>query len=276
MSVNSTIPIEADQQSAYAHSSSSSAKDDDLKSSPSTTEDGVALEKTKIDRDIAEQKRAEAVSLRKSRGDDPEFLEIMGLEIVDIHVGPQKKLFRIHRGILCDKVPYFQKMFSSGFVEGLEGKAFFPEYDPKCFDFFMGWIYFGTLRVIDISTATGVSKAEYDMNLLSLYSFADKLCLPELMDLVLDTYKHTYGEANRFPRVGLVSDTYQMTPVDSPIRKFMCHCMYFIFFKYDDEDIRNFWTTEDLALAMSLHQDLTIDFLNLMRSHSPGIDPSDP
>ena len=57
----------------------------------------------------------------------------MGLEIVDIHVGPQKKLFRIHRGILCDKVPYFQKMFSSGFVEGLEGKAFFPEDDPNTF-----------------------------------------------------------------------------------------------------------------------------------------------
>ncbi|CCD46260.1 predicted protein [Botrytis cinerea T4] len=56
----------------------------------------------------------------------------------------------------------------------------------------------------------------------------------------------------------------------------MCHCMYFLFVKYDDENVRNVWKTEDLASAMSLHQDLTIDFLNLMRSHSPDIDPSDP
>lgn len=49
--------------------------------------------------------------------------------------------------------------------------------------FFMDCIYFGTLRVIDNSTATAVSKAEHGMNLLSLYSFADKLCLPELMIL---------------------------------------------------------------------------------------------
>lgn len=75
MSVNSTAPIEADQQNAYTHSSSSSAKKDYAKSSPSNTEDGVVLAKSKADRDIAEQKRAEAVSLRKSRGDDPEFLE---------------------------------------------------------------------------------------------------------------------------------------------------------------------------------------------------------
>ncbi|TGO61823.1 hypothetical protein BCON_0024g00230 [Botryotinia convoluta] len=75
MLVNSTTPIEADQQSAYAHSSSSSEKSDDAKSSPSITEGGVVLAKTKIDRDIAEQKRAEAVSLRISRGDHPEFLE---------------------------------------------------------------------------------------------------------------------------------------------------------------------------------------------------------
>ncbi|TGO70332.1 hypothetical protein BOTNAR_0001g00060 [Botryotinia narcissicola] len=147
MSVNSTTPIKADQQSTYKHSSlsSSSEKNDDVKGSSSTTEDGVVLEKAKTDRDLAERKRTEAVSLRKSRGDDPEFLEIMGSEIVDIYVGPQKKLFRVHRGILCDKVPYLRKMFSSGFVEGLEGEAFFPEDDPKCFDSFMGWIYFGTL-----------------------------------------------------------------------------------------------------------------------------------
>ncbi|KAF7931621.1 uncharacterized protein EAE98_004357 [Botrytis deweyae] len=274
MSVIFTSPIEVDQQSTCSHSSSSSEKNDDVKSSPSTIKSGIALAKAKTDRDVAEQKRTEAISLRKSRGDLPEFLEIMGSEIVDIHVGPQKKLFRVHRGILCDKVPYFRKMFSSGFVEGLEGKAFFPEDDPKCFDFFMGWIYFGTLRVLNASTS--LEKIEHDLNLLSLYSFADKLCLPELMDLVLDTYKNTYEKSNRFPRVSLVSDVYQMTPKDSPLRKLMCHCMYYIFVEYNSEDIRNFWTTEDMATAMSLHQDLTIDFLNLMRSDAPGFAPQDP
>ncbi|KAM0318380.1 hypothetical protein ACHAO8_001771 [Botrytis cinerea] len=75
MSVSSTAPIVSDQQNAYTHSSSSSAKKDDVKSSPSNTEDGVVLTKTKADRDIVEQKRSEAISLKKSRGDDPEFLE---------------------------------------------------------------------------------------------------------------------------------------------------------------------------------------------------------
>ncbi|TGO42560.1 hypothetical protein BHYA_0007g00600 [Botrytis hyacinthi] len=161
-------------------------------------------------------------------------------------------------------------MFSSGFVEGLEGEAFFPEDNPKCFDSFMGWIYFRTLRVLNASTA--LEKVEYDLSPLSLYSFADKLCLPELMDLVLDTYKNTY----KFPRVSLVSDVYKMTPTDSPLRNFMCQCMYYIFAEYNSQDICNFWTTEDMAIAMSLHKDLNIDFLNLMRLDSPGFASTDP
>lgn len=76
--------------------------------------------------------------------------------------------------------------------------------------------------------------------------------------------------------VSLVSNAYQLTPVDSPLRKFMCHCIYFLFVNYDDDNVRNVWKTKDLASAMSLHQDLTIDFLNLMRSHSRDIDPPDP
>lgn len=198
----------------------------------------------------------------------------MGSEIVDLHVGPQKKLFRVHRGILCDKVPYFRKMFSSGFVEGLEGAAFFPEDDPKCFDSFMAWVYFGTLRALNASTA--LEKVDYDSNLLSLYSFADKLCLPELMDLVLDTYKNTYKKSNRFPRVSLVSDVYEMTPTKSPLRNFMCRCMYFIFAEYNSVVVRNFWTTDDMATAMSVNKDLTVDFLNLMRSDSLGLASIDP
>ncbi|KAF7901012.1 hypothetical protein EAF00_003233 [Botryotinia globosa] len=79
MSVNSTTPIKADQHSTYKHSSLSSYYD--VKDSSSTTEDGIVLAKAKTDRDLAEKKRTEVVSLRKSRGDDPEFLEIMGSEI---------------------------------------------------------------------------------------------------------------------------------------------------------------------------------------------------
>lgn len=81
MSVNSTTPIKADQQATYAHlsPSSSSEKNDDVKSSSSTTKDEVVLAKAKIDRDVAERTRTEAVSLRKSRGDHPEFLESVNI-----------------------------------------------------------------------------------------------------------------------------------------------------------------------------------------------------
>jgi hypothetical protein len=37
-----------------------------------------------------------------------------GLKMVDIFVGPGKKQFRMHKELLCSRVPYFKKMFREG------------------------------------------------------------------------------------------------------------------------------------------------------------------
>ena len=44
--------------------------------------------------------------------------------MVDLFVGPEKKLFRVHKSFLCNKIPYFDKMFNGGFKEAIESQAF--------------------------------------------------------------------------------------------------------------------------------------------------------
>lgn len=55
--------------------------------------------------------------------------------MVDIHVGKKRKQSHIHKGILCQKIPHFDKMFNGGFKERLNNKAEFPEDDAMAFDF---------------------------------------------------------------------------------------------------------------------------------------------
>jgi hypothetical protein len=48
--------------------------------------------------------------------------------------------------VLCEKVPYFDKMFNGAFNEGVEGVATLPEDEPAAFDLLMGYLYTGTVR----------------------------------------------------------------------------------------------------------------------------------
>ncbi|TVY30925.1 hypothetical protein LHYA1_G000752 [Lachnellula hyalina] len=47
----------------------------------------------------------------------PKFGLELGIGMVDILVGPEQKAFRVHKHLLCTKVPYFHKMFNGGFKE---------------------------------------------------------------------------------------------------------------------------------------------------------------
>lgn len=68
-----------------------------------------------------------------------------GTEIVTLYVGTDEQKFIAYKDVLCNKVPYFDKMFNGGFEEANTLIARFPEDDPKPFDLMLGWVYEGTL-----------------------------------------------------------------------------------------------------------------------------------
>jgi len=108
-------------------------------------------------------------------------------ETVDIYVGPEKKLFRVHKSFLCRRIPYFDKMFNGAFKEA-EGVAELPEDDPAAFDLLIEWAYNMNPRrmrdLVAITDSKGVSRASWDA--VAFYSLAKKLCLPDLQDLIMN------------------------------------------------------------------------------------------
>lgn len=108
--------------------------------------------------------------------------------MVDILVGPDKKLFRVHKSFLCDRIPHFDIMFNGGWKESKEQIAEFPDDDPAAFDLLIEWVYNpdpGQLRQLfsykDLEK--GQSPASWDA--VSFYSLAKKLLLSDLQDLIM-------------------------------------------------------------------------------------------
>ena len=92
--------------------------------------------------------------------------------------------------MLCQQSDYFEKALHERFKEGADGCIRLPEDDPEVVSAFLTWIYKNDIRHIDDSTADS-----FDIT-LSLYRFAQKICLVSLqnacLDHVRDIYKNTH------------------------------------------------------------------------------------
>ncbi|EPE31712.1 POZ [Glarea lozoyensis ATCC 20868] len=73
-------------------------------------------------------------SKKRKHPHDEEFPKILGTEMLNIYVGKEKRHFRVHKKILCQKIEYFDQMFNGKFCEALKSTASFPENDPVSFD----------------------------------------------------------------------------------------------------------------------------------------------
>jgi hypothetical protein len=107
-----------------------------------------------------------------------------------LFVGPEATLFRVHKKILCDKVPYFDKMFNGGFLEATEMKAILPEDDPVVYGLLLEWVYSGCYAKLDIKDHTSSSGPFIER--IKLYAFAEKICLVPLMDYTMTTLISNY------------------------------------------------------------------------------------
>jgi hypothetical protein len=63
--------------------------------------------------------------------------------MVDLYIGPKREHCHVHKELLDDNVPHFNKMFNGEFKEAMSRSAEFPEYHPQSFDLLLSWVYRG-------------------------------------------------------------------------------------------------------------------------------------
>ncbi|KAI1628621.1 hypothetical protein EDD37DRAFT_644413 [Exophiala viscosa] len=98
--------------------------------------------------------------------------------IVNVVVGQQKKLYKLHRSLLVKKSPFFAKCLSSGMLEQETSEIVLPEDLCGAFDILADWFYYGKVQEITPNEDIGLSICAYVM--------ADKYGMPELQNALVD------------------------------------------------------------------------------------------
>ncbi|TGO72243.1 hypothetical protein BELL_0476g00070 [Botrytis elliptica] len=98
-------------------------------------------------------------------------------ETVILHVGPKREKYIVHKKVLCDQSEFFNAGFNKGFQEGSNGEMYLPEDDPAACADLIEYLYRGTLPYADETTTRPM---------LELYCLAEKICMPLLMDELMD------------------------------------------------------------------------------------------
>lgn len=195
--------------------------------------------------------------------------------MVDILVGPEEKLFRVHKNKLC-KISYFHRLFNSGFKETTENIARFPEDDCGAFDLLIEWVYDPSLpRFADhnqnISPAKYQTRPDASWRLLDLYALAEKYCIPTLQNLAMDIIRKRHKQQNMLPSAQWVQQAYEKTPTDSALSKYAVTALYYIIdCKYSESD----WPTSEVEKLFQELPCFASDYIKLQRSTSP-VDPRD-
>jgi hypothetical protein len=149
--------------------------------------------------------------------------DALGHETVTIKVGPEEKIFTVHKKLLCDRSDFFQKAFSNGFEEGRTGIISFPEDTEEAFNKFVTWIYTGNFTLPNFPTTGNLEGTNelMDNTLIPTFVLADKLCANELMNKAMDSFADFFEKRGILPSIGSSHVIFQQLGTQSKLRQYI-------------------------------------------------------
>ncbi|KAF7956183.1 hypothetical protein EAE96_005103 [Botrytis aclada] len=182
----------------------------------------------------------------------PFFVDSVGSDMVDIHVGrgKEKKLFRVHKKKICAQSSYFKECFKNG-----KEVTKLPFKSPKLFDIIVEWVYTGELHSIDDTIP--------HITMYSLYQLAEFVELPAAMDSIMDLIRSRHYEKDFYIGARSVEDIYNNTCLNSQLRAYAIEL--FVYNLRGDTDEREEVISNHAVSSLLGVADFTDDFINLSR-----------
>lgn len=180
--------------------------------------------------------------------------------MVELIVGPEKTLFRVHKSFICSKIDYFDKMFNGGFREASENSATFPEDDPVSFDILIEWVYTGRLRQLKLVDGT----TRFNWLPSQLYQLCEKLRIPEMMDGVMDALRRCHRDNNILMGVDDIKMSCSTSQEGSGYRLYALHTLLYVFRK-PGAAYKGSWPSYKIQRIISSEADLGKAFLVALR-----------
>lgn len=127
--------------------------------------------------------------------------------IVFLKIGPDKKVFSVHKEIFSRQSPYFSALFSGHWKEGKKKSVTLNDADPDVFGIAMNWLYTGH-----------ISKALAENTLAQAYIFADRYDVPELRQCIFDLFDN-YKRNRWLPSFETIICAFDNLPENSKLCK---------------------------------------------------------
>ncbi|KAK5456925.1 hypothetical protein LTS15_004705 [Exophiala xenobiotica] len=96
----------------------------------------------------------------------------------------RKRTYNLHEAVLVSQCPFFEKCLRSGMKEQVEQTVHLPEDNPEAFEIVVKWMH-----------AEKVPTIINDLSIGHAYILANKLCMGELQNALVDKFRATYKKA---------------------------------------------------------------------------------
>lgn len=194
---------------------------------------------------------------------------------LEVGMGREAVVFNLHKRLLCDKIPVFDKMFNGHFEESTTQTAKMPEDNVEAFKIMIGWVYNGVIEPdIGLEFKTPNSSKT---PLIELLILAEKYDVTALVDATMDYLMNFLREKRLIIGQSLWPYVYKHTRRTSRLRLFLTRmAIYAMRFK-DGEftDNRHFWNLKDIHSIMSQNPDILMDYLAWTKAAKPQEYPVD-
>ncbi|KAH8792186.1 hypothetical protein F5882DRAFT_488362 [Hyaloscypha sp. PMI_1271] len=118
--------------------------------------------------------------------------------VVTFILGKSKTRVQMHKHVLSAYSPVFRAAFNNDLQEGETGIYRLEDVEPAVFGLFSRWIYRQTL-VSDAGKTSSKDCSRTVQSLPRLWVFAEKFCIPQLQNDVIDLLRHCERVADSIP-----------------------------------------------------------------------------
>lgn len=141
---------------------------------------------------------------------------VLNSEPIKIHVGHEGKVYYIHRQLLIEKIPFFEKCLQGNMRESLENEVRLPTESLLVFEELTNWLYGGAMTLSGKPWNLTTRQLAID-----LYVLADKWCIETLRNDIVDRFRAfsktqylDFSCLNRLRDAGLLQSTLEIYFVD--------------------------------------------------------------
>jgi len=142
-------------------------------------------------------------------------------DLITLKVGQEKKVFTVHKRILCDSSPFFESACKPEWMISDERIIELPEDDPVAIDHMLYWMYFDQVSIPKrhMSSNQGVdSGMDSAAGLIAkMYVLGQKYQIPRLRNEIVDACYEWMDDPKKMPTT-VLNYVWENTPPESPLR----------------------------------------------------------